>query len=184
MVSRFWHKMKCPGLPFCLLSAVFYLFWTPSAGLKTLHLGSCVITANLQEMRNGFSGIRDSAVCESGPPPTSWLPLPFSACPSLAPGSLAVRSHEEASWGLPTRRMHSQETSVARNLSVLERDTAHWAGSRRGWDVLMSRHWQPSLTYPFLPCLLPKQAEDEIIDIRILRKTESLQNTKVCARPV
>ncbi|XP_036765707.2 interleukin-20 [Manis pentadactyla] len=51
--------MKCPGLPFCLLSAVFYLFWTPSAGLKTLHLGSCVITTNLQEMRNGFSGIRD-----------------------------------------------------------------------------------------------------------------------------
>ncbi|KAI5939689.1 Interleukin-20 [Manis javanica] len=56
--------MKCPGLPFCLLSAVFYLFWTPSAGLKTLHLGSCVITANLQEMRNGFSGIRDSVQAE------------------------------------------------------------------------------------------------------------------------
>ncbi|XP_039108632.1 interleukin-20-like [Hyaena hyaena] len=60
MVFRFWHKMKASGLPICLLSAVFYLFWTPSAGLKTLHLGSCVITTNLQEMRNGFSEIRDS----------------------------------------------------------------------------------------------------------------------------
>ncbi|KAK2491177.1 hypothetical protein MC885_009493, partial [Smutsia gigantea] len=59
-VSRFWHKMNYPGLPLCLLSAVLYLFWTPSAGLKTLHLGSCVITTNLQEMRNGFSGMRDS----------------------------------------------------------------------------------------------------------------------------
>ncbi|XP_044942918.1 interleukin-20 isoform X1 [Mustela putorius furo] len=52
--------MKASGLPICLLSAAFYLFWTPSAGLKTLHLGSCVITTNLQEMRNGFSEIRDS----------------------------------------------------------------------------------------------------------------------------
>nr|XP_060499146.1 interleukin-20 isoform X2 [Panthera onca] len=60
MVFRFWHKMKASGLPICLLSAVFYLFWTPSAGLKTLHLGSCVITTNLQAMRNGFSEIRDS----------------------------------------------------------------------------------------------------------------------------
>ncbi|XP_047695814.1 interleukin-20 [Prionailurus viverrinus] len=52
--------MKASSLPICLLSAVFYLFWTPSAGLKTLHLGSCVITTNLQAMRNGFSEIRDS----------------------------------------------------------------------------------------------------------------------------
>uniref|UniRef100_A0A8D1L8M7 Uncharacterized protein n=1 Tax=Sus scrofa TaxID=9823 RepID=A0A8D1L8M7_PIG len=52
--------MNRSGLPLCLLSAVFYLFWTPSAGLKTLHLGSCVITANLQGIRNGFSEIRDS----------------------------------------------------------------------------------------------------------------------------
>uniref|UniRef100_F1SEZ1 Interleukin 20 n=1 Tax=Sus scrofa TaxID=9823 RepID=F1SEZ1_PIG len=51
--------MNRSGLPLCLLSAVFYLFWTPSAGLKTL-LGSCVITANLQGIRNGFSEIRDS----------------------------------------------------------------------------------------------------------------------------
>ncbi|XP_054418804.1 interleukin-20 [Pteronotus mesoamericanus] len=50
--------MKGSGLPLCLFSAVFYLFWKPSAGLKTLHLGSCVITANLQEMQNGFSEIR------------------------------------------------------------------------------------------------------------------------------
>ncbi|KAM5201540.1 interleukin-20 [Hipposideros larvatus] len=52
--------MKGSGLHLCLLSAVFYCFWTPLAGLKTLHLGSCVITTNLQEMRNRFSGIRDS----------------------------------------------------------------------------------------------------------------------------
>ncbi|XP_045643859.1 interleukin-20 isoform X1 [Ursus americanus] len=52
--------MKASGLPICLFSAAFYLFWTPSAGLKTLRLGSCVITTNLQEMRNGFSEIRDS----------------------------------------------------------------------------------------------------------------------------
>uniref|UniRef100_A0A8D0UBY2 Interleukin family protein n=1 Tax=Sus scrofa TaxID=9823 RepID=A0A8D0UBY2_PIG len=52
--------MNRSGLPLCLLSAVFYLFWTPSSGLKTLHLGSCVITANLQGIRNGFSEIRDS----------------------------------------------------------------------------------------------------------------------------
>ncbi|XP_034865431.1 interleukin-20 [Mirounga leonina] len=52
--------MKASGFPICLLSAAFYLFWTPSAGLKTLHLGSCVINTNLQEMRSGFSEIRDS----------------------------------------------------------------------------------------------------------------------------
>ena len=65
VVSRFWHKMRGSGLPLCLLS-VFYLFWTPSAGLKTLHLGSCVITTNLQGLRSGFSEIRDSVVCEGG----------------------------------------------------------------------------------------------------------------------
>ncbi|XP_016071011.1 PREDICTED: interleukin-20 [Miniopterus natalensis] len=52
--------MKGPGLPLCFFLAVFSLFWTPSAGLKTLHLGSCVITTNLREMKNGFSEIRDS----------------------------------------------------------------------------------------------------------------------------
>ncbi|XP_037667750.1 interleukin-20 [Choloepus didactylus] len=52
--------MKGSGLPLCLLAAVFYLCWTSSAGLKTLHLGRCVITANLQEIQNGFSEIHDS----------------------------------------------------------------------------------------------------------------------------
>nr|KAF6396830.1 interleukin 20 [Rousettus aegyptiacus] len=52
--------MKGSGLPLCILVAVFYLSWTPSAGLKTLHLGSCVVITNLQEMHNGFSEIRDT----------------------------------------------------------------------------------------------------------------------------
>ena len=69
VVSRFWHKMRGSGLPLCLLSVVFYLFWTSSAGLKTLHLGSCVITTNLQGIRSGFSEIRDSVICEGGTPP-------------------------------------------------------------------------------------------------------------------
>uniref|UniRef100_F6XL14 Interleukin family protein n=1 Tax=Equus caballus TaxID=9796 RepID=F6XL14_HORSE len=64
VVSRLQHKMDGSGLALCLLAAVFCLFWTPSAGLKTLHLGSCVITTNLQEMRNGFSEIRDRVLAE------------------------------------------------------------------------------------------------------------------------
>uniref|UniRef100_A0A8C0CBM5 Interleukin family protein n=1 Tax=Balaenoptera musculus TaxID=9771 RepID=A0A8C0CBM5_BALMU len=56
--------MKGSGLPLCLLSAVFYLFWTPSARVKTLHLGSCVITASLQAIRSGFSEIRDRGLCQ------------------------------------------------------------------------------------------------------------------------
>ncbi|XP_008152496.2 interleukin-20 [Eptesicus fuscus] len=52
--------MKSSCLPLCLFLAVFSLFWTPSAGLKTFHLGSCMITTNLQEMQNGFSQIRDT----------------------------------------------------------------------------------------------------------------------------
>uniref|UniRef100_A0A8C4LA49 Interleukin family protein n=1 Tax=Equus asinus TaxID=9793 RepID=A0A8C4LA49_EQUAS len=64
VVSRLQHKMDGSGLALCLLAAVFCLFWTPSAGLKTLHLGSCVITTNLQEMRNGFSEIRDHVQAE------------------------------------------------------------------------------------------------------------------------
>ncbi|XP_066220118.1 interleukin-20 [Saccopteryx leptura] len=56
--------MKYSGLPLCLFSAIFYLSGTPSAGLKTLHLGSCVITTNLQEMQNGFSEIRDRVQAE------------------------------------------------------------------------------------------------------------------------
>lgn len=111
VVFRFWHKMKASGLPICLLSAVFYLFWTPSAGLKTLHLGSCVITTNLQAMRNGFSEIRDSVVSEGGNPSLPlWLPLSFSTCPSLSSGT-----QKETGWGPHTRRMHSQERVVVQN---------------------------------------------------------------------
>ncbi|XP_053462994.1 interleukin-20 [Nycticebus coucang] len=58
--------MKGSGLVFSLLSAVFYLLWTPSTGLKTLHLGSCVISTNLQEIQNGFSEIRDSVQAKDG----------------------------------------------------------------------------------------------------------------------
>ncbi|XP_006094955.1 interleukin-20 [Myotis lucifugus] len=56
--------MKSSCLPLCLLLAVFSLFWTPSAGLKTLHLGSCVIATNLQEMQTEFSQIRDRMQAE------------------------------------------------------------------------------------------------------------------------
>lgn len=73
VVFRFWHKMKGSGLPLCLLTAVFHLFWTPSAGLKTLHVGNCVITTNLQEMQKRFSEIRDRVVCEGGTPRSSAL---------------------------------------------------------------------------------------------------------------
>uniref|UniRef100_A0A8C5UU42 Interleukin 20 n=1 Tax=Microcebus murinus TaxID=30608 RepID=A0A8C5UU42_MICMU len=58
--------MKGSGLAFSLLSAMFYLLWTPSTGLKTLHLGSCVITTNLQEIQSGFSAIRDSVQARDG----------------------------------------------------------------------------------------------------------------------
>ncbi|XP_007951370.1 interleukin-20 [Orycteropus afer afer] len=58
--------MKSSGLVLCLLFAVFCLFWTPSVGRKTLHLGSCVISTNLQEIRNEFSEIRDSVQAEDG----------------------------------------------------------------------------------------------------------------------
>ncbi|XP_006182377.2 interleukin-20 [Camelus ferus] len=60
VVSRFWHKMRGSGLPLCLLSAVFSLSWAPSASLKTLHLGSCVITTNLQGIRSGFAEIQST----------------------------------------------------------------------------------------------------------------------------
>ncbi|KAL2770918.1 interleukin-20 isoform 2 precursor [Daubentonia madagascariensis] len=58
--------MKGSGLAFSLLSAVFCLLCTTSAGLKTLHLGSCVVTTNLQEIQNGFSEIRDSVQAKDG----------------------------------------------------------------------------------------------------------------------
>ncbi|KAM4860792.1 interleukin-20 [Thomomys bottae] len=52
--------MKGPGLAFSLIPAVLSLLGSPSTGLKTLHLGSCVTTINLQEIHNAFSEIRDS----------------------------------------------------------------------------------------------------------------------------
>jgi hypothetical protein len=58
--------MKGSGLATGLLCAVLYLLGTPSTGLKTLHLGSCVITTNLQAIQTGFSEIRDSVVCKGG----------------------------------------------------------------------------------------------------------------------
>ncbi|XP_008053884.1 interleukin-20 isoform X2 [Carlito syrichta] len=58
--------MKGCGLVFSLLSTVFSLLWTPSTGLKTLHLGSCVVTTHLQEIQNGFSEIRDNVQANDG----------------------------------------------------------------------------------------------------------------------
>ncbi|XP_021495771.1 interleukin-20 isoform X2 [Meriones unguiculatus] len=52
--------MKGFGVAFGLFSAVGFLFWTPLSGLKTLHLGSCVITANLQGIQREFAEIRDT----------------------------------------------------------------------------------------------------------------------------
>ncbi|XP_048665751.1 interleukin-20 isoform X2 [Marmota marmota marmota] len=52
--------MKGSRLAFGLLSVVFCLLWAPSTGFKTLHLGSCVITTNLEEIQSGFSKIRDT----------------------------------------------------------------------------------------------------------------------------
>ncbi|XP_051004159.1 interleukin-20 [Acomys russatus] len=48
------------GLAFGLFSAMSFLIWTPLTGLKTLHLGSCVITANLQGIQREFSEIQES----------------------------------------------------------------------------------------------------------------------------
>ncbi|XP_052057145.1 interleukin-20 isoform X1 [Apodemus sylvaticus] len=56
--------MKGFGLAFGLFSAVGFLLWTPLTGLKTLHLGSCVIAANLQAIQKEFSEIRDSVQAE------------------------------------------------------------------------------------------------------------------------
>ncbi|XP_005885344.1 PREDICTED: interleukin-20 [Myotis brandtii] len=56
--------MKSSCLPLCLPLAVFSLFWTPSAGLETLHLRSCVIATNVQEMQTEFSEIRDRMQAE------------------------------------------------------------------------------------------------------------------------
>ncbi|XP_055461227.1 interleukin-20 [Psammomys obesus] len=56
--------MKGFGVAFGLFSAVGFLFWTPLSGLKTLHLGSCVITANLQGIQREFAEIRDTVQAE------------------------------------------------------------------------------------------------------------------------
>ncbi|XP_005079918.1 interleukin-20 isoform X1 [Mesocricetus auratus] len=56
--------MKGFGFAFGLFSAVCFLRWTPLTGLETLHLGSCVITANLQAIQKEFSEIRDSVQAE------------------------------------------------------------------------------------------------------------------------
>ncbi|XP_036057816.1 interleukin-20 [Onychomys torridus] len=56
--------MKAFGFAFGLFFAVGFLLWTPLTGLKTLHLGSCVITTNLQAIQKEFSEIRDSVQAE------------------------------------------------------------------------------------------------------------------------
>lgn len=116
--------MKGPGLPVCLLSAVFYLCWKSSTGLRTLQLGRCAIATNLQEMRRGFSEIRDSVVREGDiPHPNNHVatsPLPYWSL--SVPQSWDPRTG--AGWGLLTRR----------NIcgSPLSRDPAHRAIVRRG----------------------------------------------------
>lgn len=129
VVSRFWHKMKSSFLPLCLLLAVFSVFWTPSAGLKTLHLGSCVIATNLPEMQTEFFDIRDKMVCQGG-----TLPI----CDCFSPSLLVflcppiVWPFKETGWGLLTRRMHSQETSVAHNLKVFWKGTLSKGHGKEG----------------------------------------------------
>ena len=152
VVSRFCHKMKGSGLLPCFFLAVFYLFWTPSAGLKTLHLGSCVVTTDLQEMQNGFSEIRDSVVCGGG---NSQFCSCFSPSLLIFLCLSATWSQKEAGWWLLTRRMHSQETSVVHDIKVFWKGTL-LTGSGHGGDERSSCRspWQPSMTCHFLPCLL------------------------------
>ncbi|XP_036609239.1 interleukin-20 [Trichosurus vulpecula] len=50
--------MKGPFFSLCLFSTVFSLFVWPSLGLKRLHLGSCVLSMNFQEIRNEFFEIK------------------------------------------------------------------------------------------------------------------------------
>lgn len=74
--------MKGFGFAFGLFSAVCFLRWTPLTGLETLHLGSCVITANLQAIQKEFSEIRDSVVRKGRDPSFLFvcsLP-PLSVC--------------------------------------------------------------------------------------------------------
>ncbi|XP_004700180.1 interleukin-20 [Echinops telfairi] len=56
--------MKGSGPALCLLAATLGLLCTPSAGQKTLRLGSCVISTNLQKIQSTFSEIRDSVQAE------------------------------------------------------------------------------------------------------------------------
>lgn len=74
--------MKGFGFAFGLFSVVGFLLWTPLTGLQTLHLGSCVITANLQAIQKEFSEILDTVVCKEGNPSFLFvcsLP-PLSVC--------------------------------------------------------------------------------------------------------
>ena len=55
-------------------------------------------------------------------------------------GLQSMGSQKEAGWGLLTRRICCQEVSIVHNVKVfLERDSAHWAMARSGWEILMSR---------------------------------------------
>lgn len=58
------RTMRDVGLAFGFLWAVFPLLWAPSTGLRTLHLGSCVVTTDLQEIQSGFSELRHSVQAE------------------------------------------------------------------------------------------------------------------------
>ncbi|XP_017203316.1 interleukin-20 isoform X2 [Oryctolagus cuniculus] len=52
--------MRAAGLALGFLCAVFHLLWAPSTGLRTLQLGSCVVTTDLQEIQSVFSELRHS----------------------------------------------------------------------------------------------------------------------------
>ncbi|KAL1774861.1 interleukin-20 isoform X1 [Sigmodon hispidus] len=58
--------MKGLSFAFGLFTTVGFLLLTPLTGLQTLHLGSCVISANLQEMQKEFSEIQDSMQAKDG----------------------------------------------------------------------------------------------------------------------
>lgn len=95
--------MKGFGLAFGLFSAVSFLLWTPLTGLKTLHLGSCVITANLQGIQKEFSEIQESVVRKRGDPSFLSVFTPFVCLSSQGiPGSLLMKTgrmeREFQSW--------------------------------------------------------------------------------------
>ncbi|XP_044532551.1 interleukin-20 isoform X1 [Gracilinanus agilis] len=58
--------MKGSSFSLCLFSTVFLLLMLPSLGLKRLHLGSCVLSMNFQEMRNEFLEIKGYVQAEDG----------------------------------------------------------------------------------------------------------------------